>query len=153
VTIRTSPACKNSSTVRSASRPSVVVPLRFSGRTDVVTLGKIRTAAAAKEGRIVRIARYRFAIVDDSAIVFSLRILRRCEILPDACVCGGKFQRLCIIFDCAVVVAQGSVGKTAIVPTPRIFRVEPKCVGVVGDGVLVVVLCCRLRRGGSGPLD
>jgi hypothetical protein len=30
VTIRTSPACKNSSTVRSASRPSVVVPLRFS---------------------------------------------------------------------------------------------------------------------------
>jgi hypothetical protein len=32
VTIRTSPACKNSSTVRSASRPSVVVPLRFSAR-------------------------------------------------------------------------------------------------------------------------
>jgi hypothetical protein len=30
VTIRTSPACKNSSTVRGGSRASVVVPLRFS---------------------------------------------------------------------------------------------------------------------------
>jgi hypothetical protein len=32
VTIRTSPACRNSSTVRSASRPFVVVPLRLSAR-------------------------------------------------------------------------------------------------------------------------
>jgi hypothetical protein len=32
VPMRTSPACRNSSTVRSASRPSVVVPLRFSAR-------------------------------------------------------------------------------------------------------------------------
>jgi hypothetical protein len=32
VTISTSPACKKSSTVWSASRPSVVVPLRFWAR-------------------------------------------------------------------------------------------------------------------------
>jgi hypothetical protein len=32
VTMSTSPGCRNSRTVRSASRPSVVVPLRFSAR-------------------------------------------------------------------------------------------------------------------------
>jgi hypothetical protein len=60
VTIRTSPACKNSRTVRSASRPWVVVPLRFSAR--ITSQPAVRSAASAS---IIRDAG--FVPVEESA--------------------------------------------------------------------------------------
>jgi hypothetical protein len=99
----------------------------------------IGTAPIAKERGSVRVPTYRFAVIDDGTIIRSPRIFSCREALPDMRV-RRELQGFGVILDRVVVVMQRGIRQTAIVPASRIYRVEPKRGGVVGDSVVVVEL-------------